>query len=93
MNHFNQKLLFKLLASLPLIGYVAPAVWASPSYIAQAEIGKSDAAQAAKDAYGGKVLKVEEVKKGSKTIYRVKLLLDGGRVKTVTVDGSSGKVV
>lgn len=63
--------------------------------IAQADSnnGKSKAADAAKAAHGGKVLKVEEVEKNGHKVYRVKLLLDGGRIKIVTVDGDSGKII
>ncbi len=82
------------MAALPLAGAIVPSAWAAPIQVAQASsVGKSAAAEAARSAYGGKVLKIEEVKKGNKTLYRVRLLLDDGRVKTVTVDGSSGKVV
>lgn len=89
----KHKLLFKLAACLPLIGSVAPSFAVESVILAQAAIGKSGAAEAARSAYGGKVLSVEELKKDGKTRYRVKLLLDGGRIKYVTVDGSSGKVV
>lgn len=49
---------------------------------------KMDAKKAAKMAqrdYGGKVLNVNKSTKKGKETYRVKLLLDGGKVKTVTV--------
>ena len=61
--------------------------------MAQANDQKAAAAEAARAAYGGKVLKVEQTTKNNKTVYRVKLLLDGGRIKYVTVDANSGKVV
>lgn len=69
---------------------------ASFSHFAQAStasISKSRAAALARSAHGGKVLNVERVESGGRVIYRVKLLLDGGRIRIVTVDGSSGKVV
>lgn len=54
----------------------------------QAAISKSQAGQKAQSLYGGKVLSVELVEsKDGKTTYRVKLLLDDGRVKTTTVSG------
>lgn len=57
----------------------------APSY---AEMSSSQAAAAAKQQHGGKVLNVQKVvTKNGKVIYKVKLLLDGGRVKTVTVSG------
>lgn len=58
-----------------------------------AAVGKSQAAESARQAFGGKVLSVDELKEGGRVLYRVKLLLDGGRIKIVTVDGDSGQVV
>ncbi len=58
-----------------------------------AAVGKSQAAESARQAYGGKVLSVDEIKEDGRVLYRVKLLLDGGRIKIVTVDGDSGQVV
>lgn len=55
-------------------------------------VDKSMAAELARQAYGGKVLSVDEIKEDGQTVYRVKLLLEGGRIKIVTVDGNSGKV-
>lgn len=52
---------------------------------------KSSAAEAARAAHGGKVLRVEEINNGGRVMYRVKLLLEGGRVKIVTIDASSGR--
>lgn len=57
-----------------------------------AATSKSAAAEKARAMYGGKVLKVEEVSNGSGKVYRVKLLLDGGRIKIVTVEASNGHV-
>lgn len=57
-----------------------------------AATSKSAAAEKARAMYGGKVLKVEEVSNGSGKVYRVKLLLEGGRIKIVTIDASNGRV-
>lgn len=53
-----------------------------------AEISESQAAKQAKSKHGGKVLSVSKVssQEGVST-YKVKLLLPGGRVKTVTIRG------
>lgn len=59
----------------------------------QGRTDKSKAADIARSAHGGRVLTVEEVNSDGKTIYRVKLLLDGGRIKIVTVDGNSGRII
>ncbi len=47
----------------------------------------AEAAQIAKQRHGGKVLSVDTVKTANGVNYRVKLLLDNGRVKTVTING------
>lgn len=54
----------------------------------QAKISKSTAASAAKAQHGGKVLSVTLISsQDGLTTYKVKLLLEGGRVKTVTISG------
>lgn len=63
---------------------------ASFSYVSFAAASKSAAAEQARSQYGGKVLKVDETTDGGRTVYRVKLLLDGGRIKIVTVSSSNG---
>lgn len=63
----------------------ALALTSSPSL---AEMSRSEAAAKAKQRHGGKVLSVSKgAAKNGKTSYKVKLLLEGGRVKTVTVSG------
>lgn len=53
-----------------------------------AEMSKGEAAAKAKRSHGGKVLNVSKVGgKNGKSVYKVKLLLKGGRVKTVVVSG------
>jgi len=53
---------------------------------AAAEMSKSTAAKRAKAQHGGKVLSVEKASANKgKAAYKVKLLLDKGRVKTVIV--------
>jgi len=48
----------------------------------------AEAAQIAKQRYGGKILSVSEKKTETGTNYYVKLLLDDGRVKTVVIKGA-----
>ena len=60
--------------------------------LAQAGISEGQAASIAKSKYGGKVLSVSRSGNGDRVIYRVKLLLDSGRVVIVTVDGQTGRV-
>ncbi len=97
MKTFAQKLILTLL--VPLILALPRVTLADPQspymQYAQGERGtdKSRAADIARAAHGGKVLKVDEVSADGRTLYRVKLLLDGGRIKIVTVDGSSGRII
>jgi uncharacterized membrane protein YkoI len=62
--------------------------------LAQAgDIGPAAAAAAARRATGGTVLGVQGGQSGGRVIYRVKVLLPGGRVRTLSVDGASGQVL
>lgn len=78
-----QTLCTALLAALLLALAPAPQVQAGQPPAAQQKnaLTPQQAAAKAKAAHGGKVLKVTRQGKG----YRVKLLLDSGRVKTVDV--------
>lgn len=49
--------------------------------------GKSQAAAQAQSRYGGKVLSVSTSKRDGRTVYKVKLLLDSGRIKIVSING------
>lgn len=49
--------------------------------------GKNRAAASAKAKHGGKVLSVSESKKDGRVVYKVKLLLDSGRIKIVKIKG------
>ncbi len=53
----------------------------------QKESAKNRAAAKAKAQHGGKVLSVRETSKDGRTLYKVKLLLDSGRIKIVTIKG------
>jgi len=50
-------------------------------------INKATAAKIAQKRHGGKVLSVETKKSKSGIQYRVKILLDNGRIRTVTIKG------
>lgn len=70
------------------------AVQAGPlAVMAAFAVGKSAAAAAAQNTHGGRVLSVEQVVDNGRMVYKVKLLLNGGVIKIVTVDGESGKVI
>lgn len=80
-------LLACLLLALPVTSAIATPVHAAePLQLAQGggELSKSEAAAVALRKHGGKVLNVSR----SGSVYRVKLLLDSGRVKIVTVPAS-----
>jgi uncharacterized membrane protein YkoI len=56
------------------------------------DVGPAAAAEAARGATGGRVLGVRAKRAKGRIVYRVKVLLPEGRVRTVTVDGASGRV-
>lgn len=58
----------------------------------QGDIGPGAASAAAGAASGGRVLGVRRVRSASGVIYKVKVLLPGGRMRTVTVNGRTGQV-
>lgn len=65
------------LIALPLLGNAAEAIAKN----------KAEAAKIAENKHGGKVLKVSSFKKKDKTFFKVKLVLDDGRVKTTEITG------
>lgn len=83
-----------LLAGLPLV----PAAAADPlPPLARSEhreglISPDRAAAAARQATGGRVLRVD-LHGGGRPWYRVKVLVDGERVRSVRVDARSGRVL
>ncbi len=97
MKRFNWAVLLSLFSFLSAQAHAIsrPTIKDDSIKLAQAgaSISKSDAADRAKAKYGGKVLKVDEATNKGKKVYRVKLLLDGGRIKIITVDGRSGKII
>ncbi|MFT7562212.1 MAG: putative membrane protein YkoI [Flavobacteriales bacterium] len=76
----------KNLSLIILSSLCLPILLLSPAH---AEISKSQAAKQAKAKYGGKVLNVAQQpsKEAGVSVYKVKLLLSGGRVKTVIIRG------
>lgn len=86
----------RLLPVLCLISaglFVVPAVEASPELFVQAAsvVSKDEAAALARQATGGRVLDIQAEDRNGRTVYRVKVLLDG-RVRFVQVDAQSGNV-
>lgn len=62
-------------------------LWAA----AQGSIGRDEAAAIARSATDGRVLSVDPQQRRGRLIYRVKVLLKGGRVRVVIIDGQTGK--
>ena len=52
----------------------------------------NEAASRAQDRYGGQVLSVKPASRDGRRGWRVKVLVDGGRVKTLFVDERTGAV-
>lgn len=69
-----------------------PAVQSLSSSVWLAEVSIEAAISKAKAKYGGKVLSAKEIRSKGPLVYKIKLLLPNGRVKTVFVDGESGEV-
>lgn len=96
--HFKLKALSKHLRVSLSSFFIALTVIVLPTNIAVAKpyvianVGKAQAAEKARAKHGGKVLGVSEKEKEGRTIYRVKLLLEGGKIIYVTVDSSNGRV-
>ena len=58
----------------------------------QSLISRNRAATVARSATGGRVLNIR-LERGGRPRYRVKVLLDGKRVRNITVDAHSGAIV
>lgn len=94
MKHFCKKTTQQLVCLVLTLAMttltVAPASALPSGWMVLAAASKSAAAETARSRHGGKVLKVEESSDGGRKVYRVKLLLDGGRIKIVTIAGGDG---
>ena len=58
---------------------------------AWADIGRDEAAAAARQAAGGRVLVVDKAQVGNRAAWRVKLVTEGGEVQVVMIDAATGK--
>ena len=56
-------------------------------------ISKKAAINIAKSEVRGKVLSANKIESKGPPVYRIKMLVGEGRVRTVFVDGQSGKVI
>lgn len=80
-----------------IVGLVLVAILSGPAFAQRgitplylAEISSSDAATLVVKKTGGKVLKVTEEERKGEWVYRVKVLLPEGRVKTLFVSKETG---
>lgn len=93
--HLLRLLITTLLLSLLVAAPLAQAQ-SAPSDGKRAEQGFISQARAGKIAsnkFGGKVIDVRTLKSKAGTIHRVRLLQSSGRVITVHVDASSGRIL
>jgi hypothetical protein len=58
---------------------------------AWADVGRDEAAAAARQAAGGRVLSVDKAQVGNRAAWRVKLVTAGGEVQVVLIDAATGK--
>lgn len=58
---------------------------------AWADVGRDEAAAAARQATGGRVLSVDKAQVGNRSAWRVKLVTAGGEVRVVMVDAATGR--
>lgn len=78
--------------SAPRVGLAPRAFLPAPGLtrVQGRDIGANAAATAVRSATGGKVLRVRRLTQGTSVVYLVKVLLPGGKIRTVSVDGASG---
>jgi uncharacterized membrane protein YkoI len=68
---------------------------ANPLLLAQAtpSVSADEAAALVRARSGGRILDLRLENRARPPVYRVKVLLDGGRVRVYRVDASSGKIL
>jgi uncharacterized membrane protein YkoI len=59
---------------------------------AGAQIAPADAAEIVRKQFGGRVMGVETRQREGRVIYQVRILQENGRMRTVSVDGQTGKI-
>jgi len=77
-------------ATLTLTPQPAQAQWALTQ---AASVSSSQAAEAVRARFGGRVLNVDQRERNGQVVYRVKILQDNGRLRTVLVDANSGRIL
>lgn len=59
---------------------------------ASAQISAADAAEIVRRQHGGRVMGVQTRQRDGRVVYQVRILQDDGRMRTINVDGHSGKI-
>lgn len=80
--------LYTLMLTLPVSAQTHPCTGANLPLSTEGAV-----VQAAECLYGGRVVKVERAGSGSNWVYRLRILLEGGRVRSVDFDPASGQPV
>jgi len=86
-----------LLMAASLLWVMPVQAMSAPDWRVQGEswlaaVDGSTAARIVERRTGGKVLSVNRQEKKGRVVYRVKVLLPEGRVRTMTVDGETGGI-
>ncbi len=86
--------LIGVFAAVPAFDASARAV-ADPLLLAQAtpSVSADEAAALVRAQSGGRILDLRLESRARPPVYRVKVLLDGGRVRVYRVDASTGKIL
>ena len=86
--------LIGVFAAVPAFGASARAV-ADPLLLAQATppVSADQAAAVVRAKSGGRILGVRRENNARGPVYRVKVLLDGGRVRVYRVDAGTGRIL
>lgn len=65
----------------------------SPNPLEVKRLTMDEAVRVAKRAVRGRVLSADRIESLGPLVYRIKVLLDTGRVRTVYVDGETGDII
>lgn len=65
----------------------------APNPLEVERLNLDQAVRVAKSAVPGRVLSAEQIDSLGPLVFRIKLLLDNGRVRTVYVDGETGSII
>ena len=59
---------------------------------ASSQVTAAGAAEIVRQQYGGRIMGVQTRQRDGRVIYQVRVLQDDGRMRTINVDGQSGKI-